>query len=306
MPIPDPGNRFISSPLGLVLKGSTTGNQWQRIHHLSFPPGKSVNDNIPPEWGALEYTAFDDAVAMVAAAGQGAILIKRDLADAFRHIPVAPEDYWLLGFTWNQEHWVDCFLPFGLRTAPFLFDLFAKSLHFLVEAAPYIRQNFSVIHYLDDFFAAGLPGADPTIYESRFASICSALGIRIKESKSITGTTADFNGIEFDTIMMEARLPPQKLTKAQDLVTTLLKWRKVTLYELQSATGYLAFCAKVIPIGRSFLRHLYDGTANPRSGQQQLIPIPAEIRQDLHCWNDFLVKWNGISLIHKERAVRHM
>ena len=30
---------------------------------------------------------------MVAAAGQGATLIKRDLADAFRHIPIAPEDY---------------------------------------------------------------------------------------------------------------------------------------------------------------------------------------------------------------------
>ena len=150
MPIPNPGNRFISSPLGLVPKST---DKWRRIHHLSFPPGKSVNDNIPPEWGALEYAAFDDAVAMVAAAGQGAILIKRDLADAFRHIPVAPEDYWLLGFCWNQEYWVDCFLPFGLRTSPFLFDLFAKGLHFLVEAAPYIQQNFSVIHYLDDFFA---------------------------------------------------------------------------------------------------------------------------------------------------------
>ena len=44
-----------------------------------------------------------------------------------------------------QEYWVDCFLPFGLRTSPFLFDLFAKGLHFLVEAAPYIQQNFSAL-----------------------------------------------------------------------------------------------------------------------------------------------------------------
>ena len=49
--IPDPSQRFICSPLGLVPK---TGGGWRRIHHLSFPPGSSVNDFIPTEWGALE------------------------------------------------------------------------------------------------------------------------------------------------------------------------------------------------------------------------------------------------------------
>ena len=91
---------------------------------------------------------------MVAAAGRGAILIKRDLADAFRHIPVAPTDYWLLGFCWGDMYWMDCFLPFGLRISSFIFDLFAKGLHFLLEAGPVIYQSFSILHYLDDFFAA--------------------------------------------------------------------------------------------------------------------------------------------------------
>lgn len=99
---PQAGERFISSPLGLVPK--TGSNTSYRIHHLSFPPGKSVNDYIPPGWGSLEYTSFDEAVAMVAAAGHGAILVKRDLADAFRHIPVAPGGCWLLGFCWDNEY----------------------------------------------------------------------------------------------------------------------------------------------------------------------------------------------------------
>ena len=197
---------------------------------------------------------------MVAAAGRGAILIKRYLADAFRHIPVAPEEYWLLGFSWNNKHRIDRFLPFGLRTLPFLFDLFAKGLHFIIEASLDIHQSLTVIHYLDDFFAAGIPGTDPSIYESRFSSVFSTLGIRIKDSKSITGTITDFNGIEFDTLAMEARLPQQKLTKARDLVTEIAGRRSIALYELQSLTGYLAFCAKVIPIGHSFLRRLYDAT----------------------------------------------
>ena len=176
MPVPTPEERFIFSPLGLVPK-TGQANTWRRIHRLSFPPGRSVNDHIPPDWGTLEYASFDEAVTMVVATGQGAILIKRDLADAFSHIPVAPEDYWLLSFSWGNEYWADCFLPFGLRTSPFIFDLFAKGLHFMIEAAPAIKQNFAVIHYLNDFFAAGHAGVDPSIYESRFSDICSTLGI---------------------------------------------------------------------------------------------------------------------------------
>ena len=47
---------FVCSPLGLVPKHN---GRWRRTHNLSFPPGNSVNDGIPQEWGSLEYTTFD-------------------------------------------------------------------------------------------------------------------------------------------------------------------------------------------------------------------------------------------------------
>ena len=109
---------------------------------------------------------------------------------------------------------------------------------------------------------------------------------------------------------MEARLPKQKLAKACDLITTFIGRKKITLHELQSLTGYLAFCAKVVPVGRSFLRRLYDATANltaKPSGRQPIL-ISADMQLDLHWWQDFLPEWNGIPLIRKdsERAVRHV
>ena len=48
--IPDPSQRFICSPIGLVLKSD---GGWRRIHHLSFPLGSSVNDFIPTKNGVL-------------------------------------------------------------------------------------------------------------------------------------------------------------------------------------------------------------------------------------------------------------
>jgi hypothetical protein len=298
VPAPAPATHFICSPLGLVPKGS---GGWRRIHHLSYPRGSSVNDHIPADWAALEYTTVDQAIALVAAQGPGAMLIKRDLQDAFRHIPIAPQDLWLLGFCWEGTYWVDCFLPFGLRTAPYIFDLFAKALHWILDTQA--TPEFETIHYLDDFLGVGPTSAAPE-FSHKFERTCNRLGLRIKESKSITGTTADFGGIELDTLAMEARLPSAKLLKATELVEHALKKGKLNLQELQSLIGFLSFCCKVVPLGRSFLRRLYDATSSyPRSESgTKRRRLTAEMKADLRWWQRFLPSWNGIAIIRPARA----
>ena len=106
MPVPvhRSGDRFISSPLGLVPKSGVTNSKsalieaWLQIHQFSFALKRSVNGHIPSGWGALGCRFFDDAVVMAVAAHRVAILIERDLADAFRHILAATRDYQLQGF----------------------------------------------------------------------------------------------------------------------------------------------------------------------------------------------------------------
>ena len=151
-PLPE---EYICSPLGLVPKSN---RGWGRIHDLSFPRNISGNAFIPTDWGALEYTSFDEAVEALLRQGPGAVFLKEDLADAFRHVPVAISDRWLLGFQWLDIFYMEAFLPFGLRTAPFLFDLFAKALHYILA---YVLGWHIVLHYLDDFFTIFPPGTDP-------------------------------------------------------------------------------------------------------------------------------------------------
>lgn len=86
--IPTSSNHpFICSPLGLVPKSD--GN-FRRIHHLSYPPGTSVNDSISEEASYLTYTTFDDVLALVLQAGRHSVIVKKDVRDAFRNIPLAP------------------------------------------------------------------------------------------------------------------------------------------------------------------------------------------------------------------------
>jgi hypothetical protein len=63
--------------------------------------GNSVNDWIPSEYRTLQYTTIESIFDLLRTADCGALLIKKDLKDAFRMIPVAPHQRWLLGFQWQ-------------------------------------------------------------------------------------------------------------------------------------------------------------------------------------------------------------
>ena len=115
-------------------------------------------------------------------------------------IPISPLDYWLFVFEWKGKLYVDIFLPFGLRTSPFIFNLFSEGLHWILEWL-FDRQ---LVHYLDDFLLIDDP--DPEF----FSQISSYLGLFEKTSKREDGWVVNFLGIELNSDTMEARLPHDK------------------------------------------------------------------------------------------------
>ena len=102
-----------------------------------------------------------EALAAVVKQGPGAVLVKKDPSDAFRHIPVAPSDTLATRLRMSERALLECFLPFGLLTAPILFDFIAKGLHWILSAG----LDFDIVlYYLDDFFGVFPPGFDPSAF----------------------------------------------------------------------------------------------------------------------------------------------
>ena len=64
---------------------------------LSCPRGSSVNDGIPTDPCSLQYASVDDAVAIIQQLGRDTQLVKLDLKDAYRIVPVHLADFPLLG-----------------------------------------------------------------------------------------------------------------------------------------------------------------------------------------------------------------
>ena len=97
----EPFSLFRTSPLGLVEK--KIPGKFRLIHHLSYPPGNSINDGISPEDAHVRYQSIDNAVRQLQQLGQGCFLSKTDIADAFRIVPLHPSQYCLFGFVWREQ-----------------------------------------------------------------------------------------------------------------------------------------------------------------------------------------------------------
>ena len=115
------------SRFGIIPKPHQPG-KWRLITDLSHPRGASVNDGIDPQLCSLSYVSVDDAVRAIWRLGVGTVLAKFDLESSYQQIPVHPQDRRLLGVMWGGQHYVDGALPFGLRSAPKLFNAVADAL----------------------------------------------------------------------------------------------------------------------------------------------------------------------------------
>ena len=204
------------SPIGIVPKKHS--DKFRTIFHLSFPKtGESINSFIEKDDFSLQYIKIDDAIAALIRLGRGTYLAKTDIESAFRQFPVHPEDWELLGMYWNNSYYFDKVLPFGLRSAPYIFNQLSDALEWILLNKCFISY---VGHILDDFLImeppalAGLPSQACQTSLSSMLLTFNTLGVPIAEHKTEgPSLIIEFLGIILDSQKMEARLPPDKLNR---------------------------------------------------------------------------------------------
>jgi hypothetical protein len=188
-------------------------NKWRLIVDLSHPKGKSVNSGIPKCLCSMSYIPVDEAIKQIITLGQGTFLAKTDIKSAFRLIPVYPADRHLLAMEWKGDVYIDTCLPFGLRSAPKLFNLLADLIEWIL-----LHHGVSfLLHYLDDYLTMGPPQTQTCHHNLRLLiEVCAMLGIPFAlEKLEGPSTTLEFLGILLDTGHMEARLPAERLARIQ-------------------------------------------------------------------------------------------
>ena len=238
------------SPFGVIPKRSQP-NKWRLIVDLSSPEGHSVNDG---NLCSIKYTSVDDVVNIIQQLGQGTLLVKLDLRDAYRIVPVHPNNRPLLGMQWRDSTYIDTALPFGHRSAPKIFSALINALLWILQS----QGTSPSLHYLDDFLLLGSPNSSNCSQALQTTlDICKVLGVPIAEEKTEgPATSLTFLGIEIDTDLLQLKLPSSKLSALLDMLSS---WgsshprrkmlRSATKRDLLSLIGHLNHAATVVKPG---------------------------------------------------------
>ena len=115
-----------------------------------------MNDGISAQWCLLVYTLVDEVATVALTLGRGSLLAKVDIKSAYCLILVHPTNRPLLGIRWQGQIFVDTKLPFGLRSAPKVFNAVADALEWCNRLAGVTTAN----HHLDDFITMGPPNSN--------------------------------------------------------------------------------------------------------------------------------------------------
>lgn len=156
---------------------------------------------------------------------------------ALRLIPLRPCDYQLFGMQWGGKFYCDKVLPFGLTSAPFLFNQLSEAVEWLL--LNHCGISF-VCHILDDFLVIEPPSPiapHNLACQHSLSSMLLSFNLGIPTTPHETqghSTTLEFMGIVLDSDGMEARLPPDKVQRLTSCFTEFKGSRSCTLKELQS------------------------------------------------------------------------
>ena len=284
------------SPLNTVPKASS--DERRVIVDLSWPLKKgSVNSGISKEYYLEEkieshYASVEEICKMVLDIGQGAVLYKRDLRQAYRQFPVDPADYYLLGYHWNDQYYFDTVLAMGQRNAGVGCSRVTNAVMFIHK-----KCGYSGASYLDDLIGVSHPSTGAKAYE-HLGKILRDLGLEENIPKACPPSVIQtVLGVVIDTKNMTISVTSERMEEIKNLLN---KWENKIVCkkkELQSLIGKLCFICKCVRQSRVFLNRLLEVLRSVDWAVSSRIKLSPEFHKELKWWSMFMIKFNGVAFI---------
>ena len=134
-----------------------------------------------------------------------------------------------------------------------------------------------------------------------FRATCHDLAIPLRLDKTIApGRSLTFLGVVLVVDRGERRLPPEKLARARASLSELPARRKAPLRLVRECAGLLSFACVAVPLGRPFLRRMFD-LCRGVSRLHHRVAITRAARLDMRAWLLFLDRFPCSSILSHPR-----
>ena len=204
--------------------------------------------------------------------GGAPMLSKLGIKSAFRVLPLASSEFPLLGMRFDGNIYINAFLPsiFQLQDFSGVLQRFfscanSSGWYSKCGGIPWWLFNYQWVH------------AYCEIWHGSIHQISSPNQSSVAHDKTAGPSPAlVFWGIELDCTDLEARLPVDKVMKAEKLIQWVLQSNKIWHKQIESLHGYLNYCSQIISAGWAFLRFLIQSVTC--SSQMGHITTPDQTR----------------------------
>ena len=167
------------SRFGVIPKAHQPG-KWCLITDLLHPQGHSINDGIPPH--LCIYVTIDNVISNILQLGKGTMLAKIDIKVPSICSQCTQQIDTVLAIKWRGNINIDHCIPFGLRSAPKLFNILADLLSWITQTSGVSY----LIHYLDNYLTMGPPLSSVCkINLEIFTRLCKDLRVPLASEKLI-------------------------------------------------------------------------------------------------------------------------
>eukprot|EP00854_Cymbomonas_tetramitiformis_P034173 gene34173-biopygen18219 len=203
-----------------------------------------------------EFTSVKDAYALLR---PGMYMVKVDLEEAYRSLPVASQ-YWAAQcFQWRGVRYMDTRSPFGNRALPGIFMRYTRAIVAWMQA-----QGVPCVGYLDDFFMVARTAAEAQEMMDLLIEFVTMLGFKVNRAKcegparrmEFLGVLLCIDGARYTASIDEERV--QQVTSRLREMRAEAAAGPVRRRKLESLLGLLAFCAQDLKVVERVIR-LYNG-----------------------------------------------
>ena len=288
------------SPLDAIPKKDSV--DLRVILNLSYPPeAGSVNQAIDKDKFlnraiSLKYPGVEDLIKLIRKKGWGCLLFKTDLKKFYRQIFMDPGNIHFLGFVVDGKFYFDTVLSMGLRIACYIGQRISNALMFI-----YKRLSYEGINYLDDLGSAEIKRRAKEAFLA-LKGLLSDLNIQEAEDKAcLPSPIMTFLGISYNTEEFTISLTEARKNELCDLLSKWLLKEEASLREVQSLLGKLNFACSTVRAGRVFLGRLINFLCEFNNNSLVVKEIPQEAKADISWWHEYMIQFDGISLLHETR-----
>ena len=157
-----------------------------------------------------------------------------DLSDAYFSVPIHTDYQKYLKFSWNGQLLKFVCLPFGLKSAPYVFTNILKPVY-----AWFRQQNIRCSYYIDDSINMNSLMDVCQTNTNVMVNTLQSLGycINLKKSVLVPNQRILFFGFVLDSVAFMVFLPEEKVTKIRIKAEMLLSTEKVVVRDLASFIG---------------------------------------------------------------------